>query len=109
LLNFSLLIVRSLDIFLCDLQCKNDIKVALIYENVKKQSEVSSLQYIPYDKFSREDFVKTIDEIQNSKPFVRRKVIELAILSLSQDNEICHKDIAVIHALSEALHLPLGI
>ncbi|MDR2341713.1 MAG: M48 family metalloprotease [Campylobacteraceae bacterium] len=90
-------------------QCKNDNKAAIIYETTKKQSEISSLQYIPYSEFSQEDFAKAIDEIQNSKPFIRRKVMELIILFLSHDNEICYKDLAVIHALSEALHLPLGI
>ncbi|MDR3177422.1 MAG: M48 family metalloprotease [Campylobacteraceae bacterium] len=91
------------------MRCKNDKKAALIYENVKKQGIVTSLRYIPYDEFSKEDFAKIIDKIQNSKPLARRKVMELVLLSLSDDGEICHQDLAVIHALSEALHLPLGI
>jgi Zn-dependent protease with chaperone function len=93
----------------CFMQCKNDKKAAIIYENVKKQSMVTSLKYITHDEFSQEDFNKIMDKIQNSKPFVRRKVMELVILSLSDNGEICHKDLTVIHALSEVLHLPLSI
>ncbi|MDR1554491.1 MAG: M48 family metalloprotease [Campylobacteraceae bacterium] len=89
-------------------QCKNDKKAAIIYENVKKQSGLTSLKYIPYGEFLQQNFTKVIDEIQNSKPLIRRKVMELVILTLSYDKEICHKDLAIIHALSEALHLPLG-
>ncbi|MDR1285755.1 MAG: M48 family metalloprotease [Campylobacteraceae bacterium] len=90
-------------------QCKNDKKAAAIFDNIKKQSGITSIQYMPYNEFLQKDFIKAIDEIQNSKPLVRRKVMETAIMILGNDNEISHKDLAVIHALSEALHLPLGI
>ncbi|MDR3345905.1 MAG: hypothetical protein LBS73_01915, partial [Campylobacteraceae bacterium] len=63
---------------------------------------------IPYSEFSPERFEKVIDEIQNSKPMVRRKILELCIFALNGDGEINNRDIAVIHALGEVLHLPLG-
>ncbi|MDR0407346.1 MAG: M48 family metalloprotease [Campylobacteraceae bacterium] len=90
-------------------QCKNDKKAAFMFDDAKKRSGVTSLQYVPYSELLQKDFIKAIDEIQNSKPLIRRKVMELAIFALSCDKEIPYKNIAVIHALSEALHLPLGI
>ncbi|MDR1460133.1 MAG: M48 family metalloprotease [Campylobacteraceae bacterium] len=89
-------------------QYGNDKKAAVIFEDIKKQSGITSMQYTPYSEFSQKDFIKVIDEIQNSKPLIRRKIMEMAILTLSHDKEISHKDLAIIHALSEALHLPLG-
>jgi Zn-dependent protease with chaperone function len=90
-------------------KCKNNQKAAAIYYKVKEQSGITALRYIPYDDSLQKEFDKSIDEIQNSKPLIRRKVMEMVIMILGDDGEISHKDIIIIHALSEALHLPLSV
>jgi hypothetical protein len=89
------------------IQFKDDIKGRGIFEVAKKQSGISALKYTPYSEFSPERFEKAIDEIQKSKPMVRRKILELCIFALNGNGEINNEDLAVIHALSEVLHLPL--
>jgi len=90
------------------IQFKDDANGRDIFERVKKQGGITALKYIPYSEFSPERFEKVVDEIQNSKPMVRRKILELCIFALNGDGEINNRDIAVIHALGEVLHLPLG-
>ncbi|MDR2080864.1 MAG: M48 family metalloprotease [Campylobacteraceae bacterium] len=88
---------------------KNDKEARNIFYKVRSKAKLTSLQYVAYTHFSQKTFEKAVDEIQNSKPLVRRKVMETVIYALTFDNKIGTDDLAVIHAISEALHLPLGI
>lgn len=88
---------------------KNDKEAREIFHKVRSKVGLTSLQYMAHAHFSQKAFEKAIDEIQNSKPLVRRKIMETTIYALTFNNKINTDDLAVIHAISEALHLPLGI
>ncbi|MDR2100360.1 MAG: M48 family metalloprotease [Campylobacteraceae bacterium] len=88
---------------------KNDKEAKELFFQARNKAALTSLQYRAGGHFSSEAFEKAIDEIQNSKPFVRSKVMETVIYALTSDKKINTDDLIIIHAISEALHLPLGI
>jgi Zn-dependent protease with chaperone function len=87
---------------------KNDKEAKGIFHKARNKAALTSLQYVSYSNFSQKAFEKAVDEIQNSKPLVRRKIMETAIYALTLNNTISTDDLAIIHAIGEALHLPLG-
>ncbi|MDR0666490.1 MAG: M48 family metalloprotease [Campylobacteraceae bacterium] len=87
---------------------KNDKEAKKIFHKAKNRAGLTSLQYVSYANFSQKTFEKAVDEIQNSKPLVRRKIMETVIYALTLSG-VNTDDLAVIHAISEALHLPLGV
>ncbi|MDR2789574.1 MAG: M48 family metalloprotease [Campylobacteraceae bacterium] len=88
---------------------KNDKEARKIFHKVRNKAKLTALQYVTHEHFSQKTFEKAVDEIQNSKPLVRRKIMETVIYALTVEGKISADDLAVIHAISEALHLPLGI
>ncbi|MDR1008428.1 MAG: M48 family metalloprotease [Campylobacteraceae bacterium] len=90
-------------------QSKNDKDAKELFHKARNKAKLTSLQYISHSDFSQKAFEKAIDEMQDSKPLVRRKIMETAIYVLTLDNEISTDDLIIMHTISEALHLPLGV
>ncbi|MDR1614651.1 MAG: M48 family metalloprotease [Campylobacteraceae bacterium] len=90
-------------------QSLNDKDAKELFHKVRNKAKLTSLQYISHSDFSQKAFEKAIDEMQDSKPLVRRKIMETVIYLLTINNKINTDDLIIIHAISEALHLPLGV
>ncbi|MDR0579360.1 MAG: M48 family metallopeptidase [Campylobacteraceae bacterium] len=89
-------------------QFSNDEKANTAFNQIMKTSD-ANMRYISSENISAALLEKAYFEVQKAKPFLRKKILEMAISCLKIDGELSEQDLETIHALCALLHLPVSI
>jgi hypothetical protein len=90
------------------MQTKDDKRAKSLFDNYKKD-RLKILTYIENDIISTFSLKDSLDTIQSSSANIRKNILEMIVLILSEDKKINKINNLIIHAFAQALHLPLGL
>ncbi|MDR3345903.1 MAG: M48 family metallopeptidase [Campylobacteraceae bacterium] len=91
-------------------QFADNEKALEAFDKMKKAFGVSALKYVEFENISISLLENAYYEVQKTKPLLRKKILEMAIMCLKADGEnLDTTDMESIHALCALLHLPISL
>jgi Zn-dependent protease with chaperone function len=90
-------------------QFEDNEKALAVFNSMKHIVDEPKLNYIPLENISLALLESAYAKIQECKPLVRKKIVEMTLYLLKSDGEFTAKDLETVHALLSLLHLPVSI
>ncbi|WP_024953702.1 M48 family metallopeptidase [Sulfurospirillum arcachonense] len=88
-------------------QTTDEKEAVILFDKAKKSIGATALQFVQCRPIDYELLDKMVGQIQQAKPMLRKRILELAIACLSVDGEICVNDMQILHAIAATFRLPL--
>ncbi len=90
-------------------QTLDDEKAKVAFDAAKKAVDATALNFILFDRVDYNALEQAITVIEQAKPPIRKKVLQMVIICLSEDDNISHFDMEILHAVAATLGLPLTL
>jgi hypothetical protein len=101
--------VQTLISMLSLTQTLDDEKAKAMFDAAKKAVDATALSFIHFDKIDYDTLNRVITVIEQAKPAIRKKVLQMVVICLSEDGNISYFDMEILHAVAATLRLPLTL
>lgn len=90
-------------------QTLNNEKAKHFFDAATKAAGIDILRFIAFESIDYTQLDKSISLISQAKAPVRKKVLQMVVTCLSEDDNISHFDMEILHAVAATLRLPLTL
>lgn len=101
--------VQNLISMLTRTQTLDNEKAKAMFDAAKKAVGATGLNFIPFERIDYDVLEKSVGVIEQATPPIRKEVLKMVIVCLSEDDHISHLDMEILHALAATLRLPLTL
>ncbi len=101
--------VETLVSMLARTQTLDNEKAEEMFDVAKKAIGTTALNFTLFERIDYDALEKSIAVIGQAKPPIRKKVLKMVIACLSEDDNISHFDMEILHAIAATLRLPLTL
>ena len=88
-------------------QTTDEQEASVLFDKAKRSIGATALQFVKCTPIDYELLDKMMKQIQQAKPMLRKRILELAIACLNVDGEISADDMQILHAIASTFRLPL--
>lgn len=88
---------------------KDNAKAKEAFEKVNSKIDGINLKYFNKESITNTLLENSLREMERARPALRRKIFEIAMICVLEDDKISTKELQSIHALANVLRLPINL